>query len=433
MKNSESRPPSINNHKYFNYSYFILAVASGSSIGAAFFAAGSNLGFQTKASVFTLIVLLYPSVFCFVFLWQKNLARRNQSEAAKNLFNSEVEGRLLALEEAGEFFGASLKSADMFRLVASRINELIPFTTCALYLTSEDGERLKIGLAAGQAAESLKNLEIDSHKGLAGKTFLSRQSQIDENLVYDKNIFSSEAPSAEWKSAIATPILRGADAFGVLVLYGDAEKKYNQNSLRLLESVVERVTRLFLSSFAFERNVANSLTDTLTNLPNERAFYLVLENQIAESQRFREERPLTILTVDIKNFAELNERYGHQTGDRILTFAAALIKEQLRQMDFLARSTGDEFLVVLPTASGKTALEIVERIEKAFAAKPFQAAAADKNNLFKNNLFLNFGSATFLKDGETAGQLLQAAYLYKQQGKSTGEKSVLPFLKEYVN
>ena len=121
-----------------------------------------------------------------------------------------------------------------------------------------------------------------------------------------------------------------------------------------------------MSSMSFERSLTNALTDTLTNLPNERAFYLVLENQIAESQRNRDERPLTILTVDIKNFTELNQNFGHAAGDQILAFAANLIKAQLRQMDFLARSQNDEFLAVLPTASDEIAMEIIERIEKAF-------------------------------------------------------------------
>ncbi|MDQ3321368.1 MAG: sensor domain-containing diguanylate cyclase, partial [Acidobacteriota bacterium] len=290
--------------------------------------------------------------------------------------------------------------------------------------------RLKIALVAGENAQSLKNLEIDSHKGLAGKTFLARQSQTDENLVFDKNIFDSAAALKNLTSAVSVPVMRGADAdaFGLLVLYGDKEKTFNQSSRKLLESVAERVAPLFSNSLAFERNVANSLTDALTNLPNERAFYLVLENQIAESQRFREERPLTILTVDIKNFAGLNERFGHAAGDRILTFAADLIKEQLRQMDFLARSASDEFLAVLPTAPNKTAAEIVGRVEKAFAAKPFETSRQEKTYLL-----LNFGIATFLKDGETAGQLLQVAYLRKQQAKAPGKSSVLLFPKEFVN
>ena len=155
---------------------------------------------------------------------------------------------------------------------------------------------------------------------------------------------------------------------------------------------------------------------------------MVLENQLAESMRYREERPLTVLTIDIKGFGEVNTKLGHQTGDRILEFAGARIKEQLRKMDFLARTVNDEFAVILPTASEKTAAEIVNRIEAVFAKTPF---AFSENEDVK--IRLNFGEATFWKDGDTAQQLIRHARLRKQQAKSEEPVGVLWFPKEYVN
>ena len=125
----------------------------------------------------------------------------------------------------------------------------------------------------------------------------------------------------------------------------------------------------------------------------------MLENQIAEATRFQSERPLTILSVDINNFSDINHKFGHAGGDRFLSFAGQIIKDNLRRMDFLARSAGDEFLVVLPTANEKISFEIIERIERAFVAKPFETA--EKENVF---LKLNFGSA-FRRGRENAQQI----------------------------
>ncbi|HEX9963019.1 MAG TPA: GGDEF domain-containing protein, partial [Pyrinomonadaceae bacterium] len=201
-----------------------------------------------------------------------------------------------------------------------------------------------------------------------------------------------------------------------------------KKSVALIEAVGERISPLFLSSIAFERNLENALTDNLTSLPNERAFYLVLENQIAESQRFREQRPLAVLSIDIQNFDEINKRFGHVRGDQILSYAAKMIKGQLRQMDFLSRSTGDEFLAVLPTASEEITEIIINRIGKAFALSPFELTKSEREFIK-----LNFGAASFLKDGETAQELLRAANLKKQQSKKTGKSSILWFPREYVN
>lgn len=417
--------------KLFGYGYLILAAVSLLSIVAAFLVAASTLDYEIKRAVFASILVFYPAlVFLAYFLQKKKTVERNEKRArekSETLFDFEIENRLQALEEASEFFGASLKSADMFRLCASRINELLPFAACALFLANEDNTRLRVALAAGENAEQFKNVEIESDKGLAGKTFVSGRVQRDENLALEKGAVLPDA-LRNLTSALSLPLARGSQIFGALTLYGDRERRFDEKSAKLAEAVAERIAPLFLSSFAFEQNVANALTDALTNLPNERAFYLVLENQIAESQRYREERPLTILTIDIKNFAKLNERLGHAAGDRILSFAASVIKEQLRAMDFLARAAGDEFVVILPTANKATATEIVERIERAFAEKAFEISRVEKHNLE-----LNFGAATFWKDGETAGKLLQTAHLKKQQTKSPVKNSVLWFPKEYVN
>ncbi len=154
----------------------------------------------------------------------------------------------------------------------------------------------------------------------------------------------------------------------------------------------------------------------------------MLENQLAESVRFREERPLTLLAIDIKNFDEFNRDYGHAAGDRLLSFAAKLIGDQLRKMDFLSRSMHDEYFAVLPTASEKTAFEIIARIRKCFAETPFPVS---ENESLK--IWLNFGWATFWKDGETAQQLTQNAQLRKAQAKSEEPNKVIWFPKEYVN
>ncbi len=97
-------------------------------------------------------------------------------------------------------------------------------------------------------------------------------------------------------------------------------------------------------------------------------------------------------------------------------------------MDFLSRSQSDEFLAVLPTASEEITLEIIERIKEEFALNPF-----DVSDLEKSNIQLNFGAATFWKDGETASQLLQHAHLRKQQTKSGHSSKVIWFPKKYVN
>jgi diguanylate cyclase (GGDEF)-like protein len=283
---------------------------------------------------------------------------------------------------------------------------------------------LQIKYAVGENARSFMNFKSDTNKGLAVKALLSGKAQVDESLDEEKCVFPT-AMLEKFRSAAAVPLANRGETFGALVLYGD---DFNEHSKTLLTAVGERVAPLCANSFAFEQNLSNALTDSLTNLPNERGFYMVLENQLAESIRYRDERPLTVLAMDVSNFAEVNRQHGHAAGDRLLAFAATTIKKQLRQMDVLTRSSGDEFLAILPTASEKISREVIERIRRVFVLTPFRVSEHEKVNLE-----LNFGAATFWRDGETADQLLKTAKLRKGQDKSNEKNKVIWFPKEFVN
>lgn len=427
MVNSKNGHPPPNNFRLYGYDHFVLAFLSICALIAVFIISVSALDFRVKAIIFSGIIVLYLGLYIAFLIRQTRRVLHLKNVESKNVFNSENETKLLALEEARQYFGASLKPHDMFRLVASRIDEMLQFSCCVLFLADEEKTKLVSTFAAGENAREIIGSEIASDAGLTGKTFQSGKAEIDGALLLEKNVIPVQALKG-LNSAIAVPLFLGASSFGVLTLYGEIENQFDQNSLQLLEAIGMRVAPLLISSRAFERSLTNALTDSLTNLPNERAFYLVLENQIAESQRFRDERPLTILTVDIKKFSELNDSFGHATGDRILEYTADTIKNQLRRMDFLARASSDEFLAVMPTASDETAREIIERIERAFVSNPFEISPQEKVHLQ-----LNSGIASFGKDGETAAQLLKHAHLRKEQFKKTENNNVLWFPKEFVN
>ncbi len=403
--------------------FLSLIVVSLCALTATFFISTSEFGFAAKLSIFVSIAISFL-LFCLADYrgWQSVLAEISNVAT----FDEEIERKLFALEEVNQFFGASLKSGDMFRLIANRVAEIVPFTILTLSLAEKDQSKLKIAYAVGKGAEHLKEIEISSDAGVAGSAFQSGKPYHASDLHSEEAIFTA-SELKKLKSAIAAPLAQNGRTYGVLTLYA-AENDLNQKSLRLLEAVGERVAPLFANSRVFEENLSNALVDALTKLPNERAFYMILENQLAEAQRFRDQRPLTVLTVDIVNFGELNLRYGHSTGDCLLEYAAELIKSQLREMDFLARSSGDEFLAALPTATEQTASEIVNRIERKFVSKPFEISKRETINLE-----LKFGAASFWHDGETAGELLACARLRKDQTQNAENNNILFFPKEYVN
>jgi diguanylate cyclase (GGDEF)-like protein len=111
-----------------------------------------------------------------------------------------------------------------------------------------------------------------------------------------------------------------------------------------------------------------SITDDLTKLFNSRHFYITLQLEMERSHRYQ--RPLALLMIDIDNFKEFNDTYGHQAGDEVLAKTGEVIRNAMREADTGYRYGGEEFAVILPETVGPGAVEVAERIRKELEAMP---------------------------------------------------------------
>ena len=113
------------------------------------------------------------------------------------------------------------------------------------------------------------------------------------------------------------------------------------------------------------RDARSSGTDDLTNLPNRRAFTEAAAAELVRARRSG--RPLAVALVDIDDFKEVNDTFGHSTGDRVLHGVADLLREHFREIDLPSRLGGDEFAVLLPETDLAGAREAAERFVTALA------------------------------------------------------------------
>ncbi|KNC94783.1 cellulose biosynthesis regulator diguanylate cyclase DgcQ [Trabulsiella odontotermitis] len=100
--------------------------------------------------------------------------------------------------------------------------------------------------------------------------------------------------------------------------------------------------------------------DALTRLYNRGALFERALDAVQECKQ--KQLPISVIQIDLDHFKRINDEYGHQAGDRVLSHAASLISSKIRDTDIAGRVGGEEFCVVLPGASRETALEIAERI-----------------------------------------------------------------------
>ncbi len=105
-----------------------------------------------------------------------------------------------------------------------------------------------------------------------------------------------------------------------------------------------------------------SRTDDLTGLYNRRHIFVEIEREIQRAVRYK--RDLVGMMIDIDNFKQINDQYGHGIGDRVLCSFARILEDSIRTIDILGRYGGDEFLVILPETQVAEAKIIAERIQK---------------------------------------------------------------------
>jgi diguanylate cyclase (GGDEF)-like protein len=124
------------------------------------------------------------------------------------------------------------------------------------------------------------------------------------------------------------------------------------------------VVALLLSALrrALARETELAHTDALTGAVNTRAFFSVLEVELARAQRSRE--PFTVAYLDVDDFKSVNDRFGHRTGDRVLRGVVDAMRRQLRKTDVIARLGGDEFAVLLPATGAEAAEVIIPKIQR---------------------------------------------------------------------
>jgi diguanylate cyclase (GGDEF)-like protein len=105
-----------------------------------------------------------------------------------------------------------------------------------------------------------------------------------------------------------------------------------------------------------------SLSDDLTGLYNKRFFTIQLEIEMARAQRTGQ--PCCLMMIDFDNFKEINDRLGHDEGDRFLIQMGGLIREKLRPTDFVCRYGGDEFAVIMPATALLDGIGIARRLQE---------------------------------------------------------------------
>jgi diguanylate cyclase (GGDEF)-like protein len=158
-------------------------------------------------------------------------------------------------------------------------------------------------------------------------------------------------------------------------------------------------------------------TDPLTGLYNYRHFESVLQNEMQRTNRTG--NPTALVMIDLDLFKQVNDRWGHEGGNKALQLAASVFKQELRAVDIICRYGGEEFVLILPQTTLPMAVRVAQRVRLTLQQTP--VAFAD--NWF--NITASLGVALYqTNDGQSFETFVDSADQYLYQAKQKGRNQV---------
>jgi diguanylate cyclase (GGDEF)-like protein len=218
---------------------------------------------------------------------------------------------------------------------------------------------------------------------------------------------------------IEVPLTAGQVNFGSLLLFGDHfEDEDRMTAMSLASQAVVALDNARLHRIV-ERQ---ALVDGLTGLANRRQCEEILASELARLERFG--GPLAIVVADLDWFKDVNDRFGHPSGDAVLRELAQLLQETVRDVDLAGRWGGEEFLIILPGTDLAGGAQVAERIRVALAGRI--VLSSDGTPI---PVTASFGVAAS-PPASTAAELFSAAdralYEAKRNGKNRVEVAPAP-------
>ena len=322
----------------------------------------------------------------------------NQHYAAQiKLANREV----FTLYELAREFSASANFQETLGLFTKKISEFVPFTTCAIFLLDEKKKYAEAVHAAGEDAAALTTKRIKSGEGITGLALETKESVLNGDPDLDLSLFNLDL-AEDYSTMASVPLIANDELIGAVSIYSRDRAGYGEEHLRLLETIARIAAEAIDKSIEHDEAKTNALTDPMTGLPNARSLRIQFEKEAGRASRAGS--TFQVLMLDLDGFKAVNDSFGHKIGDAMLTEVARVIREQLRDYDFLARYGGDEFVALIPDTNLEDVLELCQRIE---------TGVTNCKLLVQDDMYasvgVSIGSAGFPVEGETFDQMIVAA------------------------
>jgi len=312
------------------------------------------------------------------------------------------------LFELSQDLGASLSLVETLSVFSIKLRSLVPYDAIAIYVRRND--ELIPEYVNGDNFRLFSSLRIPLGQGLSGWVAHNKKPIINGNPSVEPGYLNDPTKFSTLRSALAIPLEGVAGVIGVLALYRGERDAFTSDHLRILLAISSKMALAIENALKYQQAENSATTDYLTGLPNARSLFLQLDRELARCKR--DNSTLTVMVGDMDGFKQINDRFGHLEGNRVLRLFAQALKESCREYDYVARMGGDEFVVIAPGLPADASIKKAYQLRELAKQAGFEVCGEEI-------LSLSVGQAMYPEDGKDAEEILAEAdrrmYMEKQQ------------------
>jgi diguanylate cyclase (GGDEF)-like protein len=244
---------------------------------------------------------------------------------------------------------------------------------------------------------------------------------IEKVLSLDLSLLATECLKEDDSAStvISAPLISKNSLFGIIIAINDtSRRKFNDDDIHLLTIMANQAAIAFENYLLYKKLEVESITDGLTGVYNFR--FLIRSVRIEMKRALRFGTTFSFLMLDVDNLKEYNDANGHLSGSRALKEIAALLLQNCREIDLVAKYGGDEFALVLPQTGRAGATSLGRRILRSVRRYAFDGATPGL-------LTCSIGVAVFPEDARDVEELIERADAALYHAKSMGKNSIVSF------
>jgi diguanylate cyclase (GGDEF)-like protein len=314
------------------------------------------------------------------------------------------ESGLLGIHEIARALTSSLDLESILARILREIESFFAPEASALMLWDDRRSDLCCALAGGRFGPSLLGRRIASGEGMVGRVMERGHPVIlpDASMRTPLDLALDDYVDFQVRSVACIPLRSRLRNLGVIQLLNVPPQALSEYGMAFLLVLCDFAAIAVENDYAFRRMQELTLLDDCTGLFNQRHFDQSLSTEVQRAERLH--LPMSLIFLDLDHFKLVNDRFGHQAGSRLLGEVGASIRSNVRSIDAAFRYGGDEFAVLLPGTPRPLAVEVANRLLRAFRETAY---AVDGHPSLR--LTASFGVATYPEDGSDGRQILRVA------------------------